>query len=175
MASAAGQPPRPRDALNLRLFVDGIPTLAWSSRPDGSLDFANHRWNEYTGLSLEESCGWGWKTAVHPEDLPRLVSAWESPQDNDIADSCELRLRRSDGVFRWFLLQREPLRDEAGTVVRWYAAATEIEQRKQVEQGRFGSIVQFYRRSSRALCYNDYARGPRRKAALARWRTKGPT
>ena len=136
MASAANQSARPREELDLRLFINGIPTLAWSSHPDGSVDFANHRWNEFTGLSLEESSGWGWKSAIHPEDLPRLVSAWESPQGTDIPNSCELRLRRSDGVFRWFLLQREPLRDQAGEVARWYGIATEIEQRKQLESLR---------------------------------------
>lgn len=58
---------------DLQTMIDVIPTLAWSSRPDGFVDFLNQRWREYTGLSLDESHGWGWKTAIHPEDLPGLL------------------------------------------------------------------------------------------------------
>src|SRR6266436_3758529 len=128
MASTDGSS-RPGQALDIRLLVDSIPTLAWSSHPDGSVDFVNHRWIEYTGLSLEALSGGGWKSVIHPEDLPRLGSA----RDADRSHWCEARLRRSDGAFRWFLLQQKAIRDDAGAVVRWYGIATEIEQRKQVE------------------------------------------
>ena len=133
MASATGGSSRPGQALDIRLLVDSIPTLAWSSHPDGSVDFVNHRWIEYTGLSLEALSGGGWKSVIHPEDLPRLGSACAPSQDVDRSHWCEARLRRSDGAFRWFLLQQKTIRDEAGAVVRCYGIATEIEQRIQVE------------------------------------------
>jgi len=108
---------RPEHTLDIRLVVDTIPTLAWSSHPDGSVDFVNQRWREYTGLSAEESYGSGWKTAVHPDDLPSLAAKWEAPCDGAAARECELRLRRSDGVFRWFSLRREPQCSETGALL----------------------------------------------------------
>ena len=118
---------------DLRTIVDTIPALAWCSRPDGSIEFINQRWREYTGLSLQATQGWGWKTAIHPEDLPKLREKWEALSDFDKPSACEVRLRRSDGVFRWFLFRREPLRDQTGAVIRWYGTAADIEDRKQTE------------------------------------------
>jgi len=124
---------RPEQTLDIRLVVDTIPTLAWSSHPDGSVDFVNQRWREYTGLSAEESYGCGWKTAVHPDDLPSLAAKWEAPLDAGAARECEVRLRQSDGVFRWFSLRREPQCTQTGALVRWYGTAVDIEDRKQSE------------------------------------------
>lgn len=117
----------------LRAFVDMIPVLAWSSRPDGSVDFVNQRWTEFTGLSAEALYGWGGKAAVHPDDLSVLAEKWEAFRDANTAVECEVRLRRSDGVFRWFSLRREPLHDESGALVRWYGTAVDIEDRRQAE------------------------------------------
>ena len=99
----------------LRTIIDTIPALAWSSAPDGCVDFVNRRWQDYTGQSREQSQGAGWETAIHPEDLPGLLSKWEESRDC-VADRCEARLRRFDGVFRWFSLRREPLLGERGSV-----------------------------------------------------------
>jgi len=121
------------EQLDIRLVVDTIPTLAWSSHPDGSVDFVNQRWLEYTGLSAEESYGCGWKTAIHPDDLPELSAKWEAPFDTGRARECELRLRRSDGDFRWFSLRREPQCSETGALLRWYGTALDIEDRKRSE------------------------------------------
>src|SRR6266508_3666560 len=118
------------NALNeteLRRIIDTIPALAWSSHPDGSVDFVNQRWTGYTGLSPEESYGGGWKTAIHPDDLPALAEKWEALRDVNTARECEVRLRRSDGVFRWFSLRREQLHDESRALVRWYGTAAAID------------------------------------------------
>ena len=90
-----------------RTIINTIPALAWSSRPDCSVDFVNKRWEEYTGLSSEPSYGEGWQAAIHPEDLPGLLKNWEEYRDC-VTDMCEVRLRRFDGIFRWFSLRREP-------------------------------------------------------------------
>jgi formate hydrogenlyase transcriptional activator len=110
----------------LRTIIDTIPALAWSSVPEGSVDFVNRRWQEFTGLSREQSQGAGWETAIHPEDLPGLLSKWEKSRDC-VADMCEARLRRFDGVFRWFSLRREPLLDESGSVTRWFGTGIDID------------------------------------------------
>ena len=115
------------------LSVNVIPALVWSSNPDGSVHFVNQQWCEYTGLSLEESCGWGWKTAIHPDELGTLAEKWESHGHANAGQASEVRLRRSDGVFRWFSLRREPLRDETGALTRWYGTGTDIDRAKQRE------------------------------------------
>ena len=66
----------PGDVQDIRLVVDTIPTLAWSARLDGSADFFNQRWLDYTGLSAEQALDWGWKVAIHPDDLPRILEAF---------------------------------------------------------------------------------------------------
>ena len=116
----------------LRTIIDTIPALAWSSVPEGSVDFVNRRWQDYTGQSREQSICAGWETAIHPEDLPGLLSRWGEPRDC-VADMCEARLRRFDGVFRWFSLRREPLLDESGSVTRWFGTGIDIEPIRQRE------------------------------------------
>src|SRR5437899_7308269 len=133
MASAADDSPRPAPALDVRLLVDNMPMLAWSSHADGSIDFVNQQWREYTGLSTEESHGPGLKAAVHPDDLRGLLQQWETQPEVNHAGEYEVRLRRSDGVFRWFSIRREPLHDRAGTLLRWYGTAADIENRKQAD------------------------------------------
>ena len=131
MASATDGSSRAEQALDVRLMVDAIPALSWSSRPDGSVEFINQRWREYTGLSSDELLRSGWKATVHPEDLA-LFQKWETSSDLK-QSGCEVRLRRSDGLFRWFVLQREPLTSEGGVVVRWCGIATDIHDRKRTE------------------------------------------
>jgi formate hydrogenlyase transcriptional activator len=116
----------------LRTIIDTIPALAWSSAPDGSVDFVNRRWQDYTGQSREQSQGAGWETAIHPDDLPGLLSKWAESRDC-VADICEARLRRFDGVFRWFSLRCEPLLDESGSVTRWLGTGIDIEPIRQRE------------------------------------------
>jgi formate hydrogenlyase transcriptional activator len=117
----------------LRQVIDTIPTLAWSILPDGSNEFLNKRWHEYTGLSPEESHGSGWQAAIHPEDRALLLEKWQGLLSSGEPGEMEARLRRHDGVFRWFLMRVEPLRDETGKIVRWYGACTDIETLKQTE------------------------------------------
>jgi PAS domain S-box-containing protein len=101
-------------------IIDAIPTLAWCAKPGGANEFLNRRWHNYTGLSVEEGLGWGWKTAIHPDDLGRLSEKWQALLAKGEPGESEARLRRSDGFYRCFLFQVEPLRDETGQVVQWY-------------------------------------------------------
>src|SRR2546426_5527594 len=117
----------------LRLTIDTIPVLAWCSRPDGSNEFLNQRWLDYTGLTIEEAQGWGWKVAIHPDDLPRLLDVWKELLASGKPGELEARLQRADGVYRWFLFRVEPLRDAQGTIVKWYGTNTDIDDRKRAE------------------------------------------
>ena len=117
----------------LRLTIDTIPVLAWCTRPDGWNEFLNQRWLDYTGLTIEEARGWGWKVAIHPDDLPQLLEVWQGLLASGKSGELEARLRRADGVYRWFLFRVEPLRDAQGTIVKWYGSNTDIDDRKRAE------------------------------------------
>jgi len=120
---------------DLRSIIDAIPTLAWSAGPDGSADFLNRRWLDYTGLSEKQAQGWGWRTAIHPADVEGLVKHWQSALASGVPVEAEARMRRFDGAYRWFLFLANPLRDELGKVVKWYGTNVDIEDRKCVEEG----------------------------------------
>ena len=115
----------------LRLVIDTIPAVVWSKLPDGSADFLNQRFRDYTGLSLVEGHGWGWMNAFHPED--RAMDAWRAALAAGEPFEKEARLRRADGEYRWFLLRAVPLRDERGKIAKWYGTTIDIEDRKQAE------------------------------------------
>src|SRR6202165_5682291 len=117
----------------LRLTIDTIPVLAWCTRPDGWNEFLNQRWLDYTGLTIEEARGWGWKVAIYPDDLPRVLDVWQGLLVSGKSGELEARLRRADGVYRWFLFRVEPLRDPQGTIVKWYGINTDIDDRKRGE------------------------------------------
>jgi formate hydrogenlyase transcriptional activator len=118
----------------LRRIIDAIPVLAWCNLPDGSNEFLNQRWQEYTGLSQAEASGWGWKVTFHPDDLDPLLERWRSLLMSGEPGEIEARLRRHDGVYRWFLIRVEPLRDERGNIVRWYGTSTDIDDLKRAQE-----------------------------------------
>jgi formate hydrogenlyase transcriptional activator len=118
----------------LRKIIDTIPTLAWCNLTDGSNDFVNRRWSDYTGLSQEEVKRVGCKVAIHPEDLPKWLDQWRGLIASGAGGEIEARLRRHDGAYRWFLIRVEPLQDESGEMVRWYGTNTDIEDRKRAEE-----------------------------------------
>jgi PAS domain S-box-containing protein len=111
----------------LRLAIDTIPGLVWSSLPDGHIEYLNKRWLDYTGLTLEQASGWGWQVAIHPEDLPGLLDYWKSILAAGERGEYEARLRRFDGEYRWFLFRGVPLYDKHGSVVKWYGTNTDVE------------------------------------------------
>jgi PAS domain S-box-containing protein len=117
----------------LRLVIDTIPTMAWSLRPDGVVDFLNQRWLDYTGLSLEQYVGEP-TGPIHPEDIPRVIEQWIADMAVGKPYETEMRLRRADGVYRWFLVRTEPLRDEWGNIVKWFGSSADIQDRKRAEE-----------------------------------------
>ena len=119
---------------NFEVVMNTIPSLAWSARPDGYTDFVSRRWLEYTGLSREQSEGWGWMAAIHPDDLKGVVDYCQSSLGIGSTAQVEARIRRVDGTYRWFVFRTNPLRDESGNVVKWYGTNTDIEDRKRAEE-----------------------------------------
>lgn len=118
----------------LRRIINTIPTLAWSARPDGSVDYFNDRWLAYTGLGLELALNWAWSAAVHPEDQAALSDHWSFLLKSKQPGEVEARLRSRAGEYRWFLFRASPLFDESGNVVKWYGTNTDIEDRKRAEE-----------------------------------------
>ena len=123
-----------KSAAHLRKIIDTIPTLAWCNLRDGSNEFVNQRWCDYTGLSSEEVQRVGCKVAIHPEDLPKWLDEWRTLVASGKGGEIEARLRRHDGAYRWFLIRVEPLQDESGEIVKWYGTNTDIEDRKRAEE-----------------------------------------
>jgi PAS domain S-box-containing protein len=118
----------------LREAIETIPAMAWIAAPDGAVQFRNRRWVEYTGLSQlgkVENVG---TVAVHPEDRDRIVRRMGASFTSGEPFEEEMRIRRTDGEYRWFLGRAVPLRDKRGKVVKWYGAATDIQDRKRAEQ-----------------------------------------
>jgi len=115
---------------NLRRVIDTIPTLSWCNLADGRNEFLSKGWHDYTGLSPEEAHGRGWSAAFHPDDLPPLMKRWQELLIAGEPGEIEARVRRHDGVYRWFLNRFAPFHDETGAILRWYGTSTDIHDRK---------------------------------------------
>jgi len=126
-----------RQEKKLRDVIETMPTFAWSALPDGSVDFVNRHWQEYTGLSAERTVGSGWQAAVHTADLKRHAEKWSASLATGDLFENEVRYRRAaDGQYHWFLTRAVPLRDQRGKILKWYGISTDIEDRKRAEEER---------------------------------------
>jgi PAS domain S-box-containing protein len=119
---------------NLSLIINTIPTTAWSTRPDGYCDFLSDRWLNYAGFTFEQAVGWNWAAAIHPDDAERLREHWQSCLASGTPLDTEARIRRFDGVYRWFLFRANPFRDESGIILKWYGSNIDIDDRKRAEE-----------------------------------------
>ncbi|HEX5745384.1 MAG TPA: PAS domain S-box protein [Archangium sp.] len=128
---------RAEQVRQFQLLADTLPHLAWMSRPDGTCEYVNRPWCEYTGLSMEESLGYGWTRAIHPEDLARVLSHWQRTRDTLDGQEAELRLRRArDGAWRWFIARAQPARAADGTLLQWIGSCTDIDEQRRAGQER---------------------------------------
>jgi PAS domain S-box-containing protein len=116
-----------------RALIESIPALAWSASPDGPALSFNRRWLDYTGRTAEEAMGGGWKVAVHPDDLPKMLEVFQNALDTGRPFDAEGRLRRVDGEYRRFLFRGDPVLDESGTVVKWYGTNIDLEDRTRAD------------------------------------------
>ena len=123
-----------RSKAELETILNTIPTVAWRGEPDGSINYFNRRWHEYTGLSPEASHGWGWTAIIHQDDKQRAMDKWlQQVLPSRKAAEIVARLRRFDGQYRWFMVRVEPFLDESGNVIHWYGTETDIEDLKQAQ------------------------------------------
>jgi formate hydrogenlyase transcriptional activator len=119
--------------LNFRVIINSIPGLVHTLTAAGELEFVNQQNLDYFGKTLEELRGWASSDVFHPDDLARAIEAWKHTQETGQPDEIECRLRRADGVYRWFQLRCLPLRDSEGRIIRWMSLHTDIDERKQAE------------------------------------------
>jgi PAS domain S-box-containing protein len=117
----------------LRTLVEAIPAYVGTALPDGSVDFISQSWLDYTGFSREQGMGSGWGSTIHPDDVDRVVANWRAALAAGAPVEHELRCRSADGTYHWFLYRGLPLRDDGGSVVKWYGTLTNIDALKETE------------------------------------------
>ncbi|MDO1450813.1 PAS domain-containing protein [Rhodocytophaga aerolata] len=112
-------------------LVNEIPILVFSNASDGGADFVNRQWLVYTGLSMEQILGDGWTKALHPQDVVPTLQARQRAVTNGTSYQIQLRLRRKDGIYRWFQVDVLPYKDQDGSILKWFGTYTDIEEVKQ--------------------------------------------
>jgi PAS domain S-box-containing protein len=122
-----------RGEAKLAATIDTIPVLVSSYGPDARRDFVNAAWRHFTGLSQEQALGTEWFSTVHPDDVAEGEVRWREALAKGQALRMEQRFRRADGAYRWFLVDRVPLHDETGRVIKWYSTGYDIEDQKRAE------------------------------------------
>lgn len=110
-----------------RLLADAIPQIVWTAIPGGGIDYCNQQFYELTGLSKEQALGLAWQKALHPDDRPLALQNWENSRRTGTSYDVEYRLRTAAGEYRWHLVRATPMRDGDGAIVKWYGAATDID------------------------------------------------
>lgn len=116
-----------------RSLAESMPQIVWVTQPDGRNIYFNQQWMDYTGLTLEESYGHGWTIPFHPDDQQRAWNAWQNAVTSNDTYSLECRLRRFDGIYRWWLIRGVPSLDEDGNILKWFGTCTDIDEIKQAE------------------------------------------
>ena len=115
-------------------MANNISQLAWMADVQGSIFWYNQRWFDYTGTTLEDMRGWGWQKVHHPDHVQRVVDKIKHCFETGEVWEDTFPLRGTDGHYRWFLSRAAPVRDEHGTVLRWFGTNTDITERKEVEE-----------------------------------------
>lgn len=117
-----------------RTLADNISQFAWMADETGWIFWYNQRWFDYTGTTLEEMKGWGWKKVHHPDHLDRVVARVQHSWDTGELWEDTFPLRGKDGQYRWFLSRARPIRNETGSIVRWFGTNTDITEQRQAEE-----------------------------------------
>jgi PAS domain S-box-containing protein len=117
-----------------RTLADNMAQLAWMAEPDGSVFWLNRRWYDFTGLSYEDSAGAGWTRTLHPDDSPRITAEIGECFRTGTAWEDTFLTRGADGTYRWFLTRAFPIKDEHGTVIRWFGTGTDVTEQREAQQ-----------------------------------------
>jgi len=136
--AAAERAKAEEDLLNSQIRFQSIanlvPDLLWDSEPDGSTNWYNQRWLDYTGQSFEEAIGWGWIESIHMDDRQGSAQRYAEAMEKGVPLLQEHRIRRYDGIYRWFVVNTYPILDKNGRVIKMYGAATDIHDRREAEE-----------------------------------------
>ena len=120
---------------HFRLLAEGMPQMVWSARAEGVTDYCNARLLDYVGVTWQQLPLWDWASALHPDDAPSSIDAWQEASRTGAEYRREQRIRRaSDGQYRWHLSHALPLRDAGGHILRWFGTCTDIDDHKEAEQ-----------------------------------------
>ncbi len=145
----------------IQLIIDTVPALIWTARPDGSLDFVSRRWLDYEGMELEQKLASGFGTPLHPDDDGPIREKWRAAVAESKPFETEMRTKKYDGEYRWFLSRAYPLFDGSGHVLGWYGNNIDIHDRKCAEMllaGEKHLLEMIARGDSRALILNALCR-----------------
>lgn len=120
-----------QDIHEYKFLADSIPEIIWTSKPDGSPDYYNRYWFDYTGLTLQETKSFGWPMVLHPDDVEKDGKKWHYCLDNGTPYESEIRFKRkADGLYRWHLSRALPMKNEHGEIVKWFGSCTDIDEFK---------------------------------------------
>lgn len=125
------------------LLADAVPLIVWTAQPNGELDYYNQRWFDYTGMSLEETKGWGWQPVLHPDDLQKCIDTWVNSIQTGEPYEIEYRFKSKDGTYRWHLGRALPVRNNDEDIVSWVGTCTDIDDQKRVESALKESEARF--------------------------------
>src|SRR2546423_1813715 len=115
-------------------LADAMPQIVWTANADGSVDYYNQRWCDYTGMTVEQTEGWGWGQVLHPDDLQRCAEVWGEAVRTGRPYEIEYRFQRAaDGEYRWHLGRATAVRDAEGRIVKWIGTCTDIDDQKRAE------------------------------------------
>ncbi|MEG4502733.1 PAS domain S-box protein [Microcoleus sp. F6_B4] len=143
-----------------RVLAEAIPQIVWTARADGWVDYYNRRWFEYTGLTVEETQGWGWHLALHPDDAADAVERWKTSVQTGKTYEVEYRFKRaSDGAYRWHLGRALPVRDAEGKILKWFGTCTDIDDRQRSAQTANFRARSLALLSSASLDYEEALQG----------------
>lgn len=117
-----------------RALADAMPLVVWTADAQGNVTYFNQRWIEYTGMSLEESIGWGWEPVIHPQDIGKCLERWTTSVRTGQLYEIEYRFRRADGEYRWFLGRAVPVHNDEGVISFWVGSGTDIDEQKRTEK-----------------------------------------
>jgi PAS domain S-box-containing protein len=118
----------------LRSLSDAMPLVVWTAKPDGSVDYFNRRWLEYTGQDEDRALAWGWSDVLHPDDAQPAIERWNESLRTGTLYEIEYRWKRQrDGAYRWHLGRGVPVRSQAGKIAYWVGTGTDIDDQKQTE------------------------------------------
>ena len=124
-------------------FAELIPHMVWVARPDGSAEYVNRRWREYTGMTLAEVAARGWAETTHPDDLDAARVGWFAAVRSGEPYEVVFRFRRHDGVYRWHVSRGQPERGAAGSVVRVVGTCTDVDDQRRAEGAVRASEAQY--------------------------------